>query len=84
MPCQLTIDSMRLRQVDLPPRAVCTDAIRPFVTQEALLLTVRRSDGREGTGYAYPPQAPGLGIEWDWDAIATRQNTDRTLYRATP
>ena len=21
-------------------------------------------------GYAYPPTAPGIGIDWDWDRIA--------------
>ena len=25
-------------------------------------------------GYALPPQTPGLGIEWDWDAIARMRN----------
>ena len=27
-------------------------------------------------GYAYPPDTPGLGIEWDWDAIDHRQVAD--------
>jgi L-alanine-DL-glutamate epimerase-like enolase superfamily enzyme len=24
-------------------------------------------------GYAFPPETPGLGIAWDWDAITARQ-----------
>ena len=27
-------------------------------------------------GYAYPPDTPGLGIAWDWPAIAARQTAD--------
>jgi L-alanine-DL-glutamate epimerase-like enolase superfamily enzyme len=25
-------------------------------------------------GFAYPPDRPGLGIDWDWAAIAQRQS----------
>ena len=53
MPSHVSIESVRLRQVDLPPKVVRTDAIQSFVTQETLLLTLRCSDGHEGTGYAY-------------------------------
>ena len=27
-------------------------------------------------GHAYPPDTPGLGIEWDWPVIAARQLAD--------
>ena len=30
-------------------------------------------------GYAYPPDAPGLGIAWDWAAIQKRQIADITI-----
>ena len=30
-------------------------------------------------GYAYPPESPGLGIAWDWPAIAKRQVFDCTI-----
>ena len=30
-------------------------------------------------GWAYPPDTPGLGIEWDWPAVTSRQLTDITL-----
>ncbi|MXQ07431.1 mandelate racemase/muconate lactonizing enzyme family protein [Alphaproteobacteria bacterium GH1-50] len=33
-------------------------------------ITTSRLDVREGRAHA--PQAPGLGIDWDWDAIAAR------------
>ena len=49
MPPLLTIDSIRLRQVNLPPKVVRTDAIQSFVTQETVLLTLRCSDGMEAT-----------------------------------
>jgi L-alanine-DL-glutamate epimerase-like enolase superfamily enzyme len=26
-------------------------------------------------GYAIPPDAPGLGIAWDWAAISNKQTT---------
>ena len=34
-------------------------------------------------GYAYPPDTPGLGIDWDWQAIAGRQIYDQLLKRKT-
>ena len=60
MPC--TIDAVRLRQVNLPPKVVRTDAIQSFVTQETLLLTLRCSDGIEATGYAYTIGTGGSSI----------------------
>ena len=40
----ITIESVRLRQVNLPPKVVRTDAIQSFVTQETILLTLRCSE----------------------------------------
>ena len=62
MPSPLTIDSVRLRQVDLPPKVVRTDAIQSFVTQETILLTLRCSDGIEATGYAYTIGTGGSSV----------------------
>ena len=56
------IESIRLRQVNLPPKVVRTDAIQSFVTQETLLLTLRCSDGVEGTGYAYTIGTGGSSV----------------------
>jgi L-alanine-DL-glutamate epimerase-like enolase superfamily enzyme len=33
-------------------------------------------------GFAYPPNTPGLGIEWDWTQIAARQCLDLTVSTA--
>ncbi len=57
-----TITSVRLRQVNLPPKVVRTDAIQSFVTQETLLLTLYCSDGSEGTGYAYTIGTGGSSV----------------------
>ncbi len=62
MPTPLTIESVRLRQVNLPPKVVRTDAIQSFVTQETVLLTLRCSDGVEATGYAYTIGTGGSSI----------------------
>ena len=51
-----------LRQVDLPPKVVRTDAIQSFVTQETILLTVHVSDGLSGTGYAYTIGTGGSSV----------------------
>jgi L-alanine-DL-glutamate epimerase-like enolase superfamily enzyme len=56
------IESVHLRQVNLPPKVVRTDAIQSFVTQETLLLTLRCSDGVEGTGYAYTIGTGGSSV----------------------
>lgn len=62
MKLPITIESIRLRQVNLPPKVVRTDAIQSFVTQETLLLTLRCSDGLEGTGYAYTIGTGGSSV----------------------
>lgn len=62
MPQSPTIDSVRLRQVNLPPKVVRTDAIQSFVTQETVLLALRCSDGVEATGYAYTIGTGGSSI----------------------
>lgn len=56
------IQSVRLRQVNLPPKVVRTDAIQSFVTQETILLTLRCSDGIEATGYAYTIGTGGSSV----------------------
>ncbi len=58
----IRIESVHLRQVNLPPKVVRTDAIQSFVTQETLLLTLRCSDGAEGTGYAYTIGTGGSSV----------------------
>jgi L-alanine-DL-glutamate epimerase-like enolase superfamily enzyme len=58
----VTIDAVRLRQVNLPPKVVRTDAIQSFVTQETVLLTLHCSDGIEATGYAYTIGTGGSSI----------------------
>lgn len=62
MATPLTIDTIRLRQVNLPPKVVRTDAIQSFVTQETILLTLRCSDGIEATGYAYTIGTGGSSV----------------------
>ena len=62
MALPITIDAVRLRQVNLPPKVVRTDAIQSFVTQETILLTLSCSDGIEATGYAYTIGTGGSSI----------------------
>jgi len=62
MALPITIDAVRLRQVNLPPKVVRTDAIQSFVTQETILLTLRCSDGIEATGYAYTIGTGGSSV----------------------
>ena len=62
MALPITIDAIRLRQVNLPPKVVRTDAIQSFVTQETILLTLRCSDGIEATGYAYTIGTGGSSV----------------------
>jgi L-alanine-DL-glutamate epimerase-like enolase superfamily enzyme len=57
-----TIERIEIRQIDLPPKVVRTDAIQSFVTQETVLLTLRASDGLAGTGYAYTIGTGGSSI----------------------
>ena len=56
------IEHITLRQLDLPPKVVRTDAIQSFVTQETLLLTLHVSDGVEATGYAYTIGTGGSSV----------------------
>lgn len=58
----VTIQRVTLRQVDLPPQVVRTDAIQSFVTQETLLLTLHTSDGLQSTGYAYTIGTGGSSV----------------------
>jgi L-alanine-DL-glutamate epimerase-like enolase superfamily enzyme len=62
MALPITIDAIRLRQVNLPPKVVRTDAIQSFVTQETILLTLSCSDGIEATGYAYTIGTGGSSV----------------------
>ena len=57
-----SIQRISLRQVDLPPKVVRTDAIQAFVTQETILLTLHTSDGLESTGYAYTIGTGGSSV----------------------
>ena len=41
----VTIERVSLRQVNLPPKVLRTDAIQSFVTQETILLTLHCSEG---------------------------------------
>jgi len=56
------IESIQLRQVNLPPQVLRTDAIQSFVIQETILLTLRLSDGIEATGYAYTIGTGGSSV----------------------
>ena len=56
------IESVRIRQVNLPPKVVRTDAIQSFVTQETVLLSLRCSDGIEGAGYVYTIGTGGSSV----------------------
>ena len=62
MTTPVTISSACLRQVNLPPKVLRTDAIQSFVTQETVLLTLRCSDGIEATGYAYTIGTGGSSV----------------------
>lgn len=56
------IRRVELRQVDLEPKVVRTDAIQAFVRQETLLVTLVDDDGRAGTGYAYTIGTGGSSV----------------------
>jgi L-alanine-DL-glutamate epimerase-like enolase superfamily enzyme len=59
---EVRIERVSLRQVDLPPKVLRTDAIQSFVTQETLLLTLHCSDGIDATGYAYTIGTGGSSV----------------------
>ena len=56
------IERVTLRQLNLPPKVVRTDAIQSFVTQETVLLTLHVSDSIEATGYAYTIGTGGSSV----------------------
>lgn len=58
----VTIDRVTLRQIDLPPKVLRTDAIQSFVTQETILVTLHTSDGLASTGYAYTIGTGGSSV----------------------
>ena len=58
----VVIERAWLRQVNLPPKVVRTDAIQSFVTQETVLLTLQCSDGLQATGYAYTIGTGGSSV----------------------
>ena len=58
----VTIERVSLRQVNLPPKVLRTDAIQSFVTQETILLTLHCSDGISATGYAYTIGTGGSSV----------------------
>ena len=58
----VTIERVSLRQVNLPPKVLRTDAIQSFVTQETILLTLHCSDGIAATGYAYTIGTGGSSV----------------------
>jgi len=56
------IRRIELRQVDLEPKVVRTDAIQAFVRQETPLVTVIDDEGQSGTGYAYTIGTGGSSV----------------------
>ena len=56
------IERVTIRQVNLPPPVVRTDAIQSFVTQETILVSLHCSDGIVGTGYAYTIGTGGSSV----------------------
>lgn len=58
----VVIERVTIRQVNLPPKVVRTDAIQSFVTQETVLLTLHCSDGLAATGYAYTIGTGGSSV----------------------
>jgi L-alanine-DL-glutamate epimerase-like enolase superfamily enzyme len=57
-----SIRRVELRQVDLEPKILRTDAIQSFVRQETLLVSVTDGDGCTGTGYAYTIGTGGSSV----------------------
>jgi L-alanine-DL-glutamate epimerase-like enolase superfamily enzyme len=56
------IRRVELRQVDLAPKVVRTDAIQAFVRQETLLVSIVDDRGERGTGYAYTIGTGGSSV----------------------
>jgi hypothetical protein len=61
-PTMRRIRRVEVRQVDLEPKVVRTDAIQAFVRQETLLVTVTDEAGQSGTGYAYTIGTGGSSV----------------------
>lgn len=67
-----------LLMVALTPKVARTDAIQSFVSNALMLeyilqldeITKSWLDIRDGVAHA--PMAPGLGIDWDWNAVKSR------------
>ena len=83
-----TIVSAEAWLSDLEVETVRTDAVQSFLKQETIFVRLRTAGGVEGIGYSYTiwtggeavrdghgvaPDAPGLGIAWDFDAIDDRR-----------
>ena len=56
------IDQIEIRQVDLTPPVVRTDAIQSFVKQETPLVRIRADDSAEGVGYSYTIGTGGSSV----------------------
>jgi len=56
------IERVEILQVDLAPKAVRTDAIQSFATQETPMVRIHTSDGIVGTGYAYTIGTGGSSV----------------------
>ena len=56
------IVSVELQMVDLKPKVHRSDAIQSFVSQETPIVTIRDSDGAEGTGYSYTIGTGGASV----------------------
>ena len=56
------IERIEIRQVDLAPPVVRTDAIQSFVRQETPIVRVFADDGAAGTGYTYTIGTGGSSV----------------------
>lgn len=56
------IERIEIRQVDLTPPVVRTDAIQSFVKQETPLVRIFADDGAEGNGYSYTIGTGGSSV----------------------
>ena len=56
------IERVEILQVDLAPKAVRTDAIQAFATQETPMVRIHTSDGIVGTGYSYTIGTGGSSV----------------------
>jgi L-alanine-DL-glutamate epimerase-like enolase superfamily enzyme len=56
------IERVEILMVDLPPKAVRSDAIQSFVSQETPIVRVHDRDGGVGTGYSYTIGTGGSSV----------------------